>query len=238
MIENYVNFPDGRLWSTATGTGVPLVLCNGGPGCGDYLAPVAQLIDDIAQVIRYEQRGCGRSSATPAYDVPTFIDDLEAIRQAYHVEQWVVGGHSWGAELALAYARQYPNRTSGILCIAGGRINNDREWHKVYRHGRDAGLERLPTFDYPANMEVNAQVNASWKQYIQDPNLLRDFSNLKIPALFLYGEADIRPSWPVAQLANLMPNGRFQSIPGAQHYIWLTHAKQLKRYLRDFIAAF
>jgi putative ABC transport system ATP-binding protein len=28
------------------------VLCNGGPGCCDYLAPVAAILDNIAQVIR------------------------------------------------------------------------------------------------------------------------------------------------------------------------------------------
>jgi hypothetical protein len=49
MIEQFVNSDDAQLWTVAQGHGVPLVLCNGGPGCCDYLAPVAGMLDDIAR---------------------------------------------------------------------------------------------------------------------------------------------------------------------------------------------
>ncbi len=32
------------------------MMYNGGPGCCDYWGPVAAMMDDVAQVIRYEQR--------------------------------------------------------------------------------------------------------------------------------------------------------------------------------------
>lgn len=238
MSEKFITIKSTKIWTFASGQGIPLILCNGGPGCCDYLAPVAGLVDDMAHVIRFEQRGCGRSDADKLYDVQTCVDDLEQIRQQYGLDRWSIGGHSWGADLALAYALQYPAHTLGLICIAGGRINNDREWHKAYRAGKDAGLEPLPDFDFPANKEVNSQVNASWKQFIQNPTLLYDFGQLETPALFIYGEKDIRPSWPVEQLAHLMPNGRYQAIPNANHYIWLTHAEELKVHLRHFLQAF
>ena len=49
-------------------------------------------------------------------------------------------------------------------------MHNDREWHRIYSERRDQGLEILPAFDYPPNLEVNAEVNRSWKDYIQRPN--------------------------------------------------------------------
>ena len=37
-----------------------MVLCHGGPGGYDYLAPVhADTVSDVCQVVRYDQRGSG-----------------------------------------------------------------------------------------------------------------------------------------------------------------------------------
>jgi len=193
------------------------------------------MIDDMHQVIRFEQRGCGRSDPTPPYDVETCMTDLENICKHYKIDRWITGGHSWGADLALAYTLKHTSQVSGLICIAGGRIHNDREWHKEYRRRKDEEGEALPNFEYPTNMEVNKQVNRSWKRYIQSPNLLKVISQLAIPALFIYGEKDIRPSWPIEQLANLMPNARFELIKGAAHFMWLTHANELKAHLREFL---
>jgi proline iminopeptidase len=235
MTEQYVNSEDARLWTVVQGSGIPVVLCNGGPGCCDYLAPVAAMLDDLAQVIRFEASGCGRSAPMPAYTVETCLADLEAVRQHYGVERWIVGGHSAGADLALAYALAHPDRVLGFICISGGRIHNDREWHRIYSERRDQGLESLPPFDYPPNLEVNAQVNRSWKEYIQRPSLLKEIAHLDRPALFLYGDQDIRPSWPVEQVANLLPNASFQMIEVADHHIWVTHTEAMRVPLRDFV---
>lgn len=233
----YINSDDTQIWTCASGQGLSVMLCNGGPGCCDYLGPVAELLDDVAQVIRFEQRGCGRSEPIPPYDLQACISDLENIRRAYELEQWVIGGHSWGADLALAYALEHPERVLGIICIAGGRINNDREWSKEYHRRKEEEGEELPVYDYPPNMEVNAAGNASWREYIQRPYLLQELAQLDVPTLFVYGDKDIRPSWPVEQVANLMPQATYKSVAGAKHYIWFTHAEMLKDHLRLFISS-
>ena len=234
MTEQYVNSGGARLWTFETGQGVPVMLCSGGPGYCDYLRPVAELINDMARVIRFEQRGCGRSPARPPYDVHTCVQDLDIIRQYYNFDRWIIGGHSWGADLALAYALQYPTRVLGLICIAGGRINNDREWHKEYRRNRVEKGEQLPVFDYPPNYSVNELINTSWRKYIQRSDLPATISQMTIPALFIYGDEDIRPSWPVEQLANLMPKATYISVAGAAHYLWFTHTTLLKRHLTEF----
>jgi proline iminopeptidase len=58
-----------------------VVLVSGGPGCCDYLEPVASLIDNIVNTIRFDARGCGRSSLTPPYDVQTAIADIDELRK-------------------------------------------------------------------------------------------------------------------------------------------------------------
>jgi proline iminopeptidase len=238
MCEALVDSHSAKIWTVSQGHGLPLMLCNGGPGCCDYLAPVAAMIDDMARVLRFEQRGCGRSDPKPPYDVATCLMDLEHIRQYYQIERWIIGGHSWGADLALAYILEYAPHVAGLICIAGGRIHNDRAWHQEYRWRKELEGEASPEFEYPFNEVVNEQVNAAWKKYIQKPDLLKAISQAKIPALFIYAENDVRPSWPSEQLAHLMPQARFEVISGAAHYIWLTHSGELKKVLRGFLKSF
>jgi len=236
MPEQYVKIDDGRLWTTCQGDGPPLILSSGGPGCGDYLGPVAGMVEDMVQVIRWEQRGCGRSSPTPPYDLKTCINDLETIRTHLGVESWLVGGHSWGANLSLAYALAHPKRIKGLVYIAGTGITED--WKGEYRQNRDSRGEKLPTFDYQSNLLVNEVGNASWKEYLLQPDLELRVSSLKIPAIIICAERDIRPRWPSKILLKLMPHARFNMILEAEHYIWLTHSAQLKDVLRDFIKQF
>lgn len=235
MAEAFVQNGGVSLWTEEQGRGVPVLLCNGGPGCCDYLAPVAAMLENAAHVIRFEERGCGRSSPSPPYEVLRSVADMEAVRAHYGVDAWVVGGHSWGCDLALAYAVEHPERTLGLVAISGGRIVNDRSWHEAYVYGRDHVGEALPEMRYPFNQRVNEQMNASWKRYIQLPRLLKQLAELEVPALFICGDADIRPSWPTEQLAELLPQGRFERIPGAAHLVWATHPRELAELLGAFV---
>ena len=240
-METFVESRGANVWTTVSdapeaATAAPTVLlCNGGPGCCDYLAPVAVLLDGAARVIRWEQSGCGRSDHNPPYDIDACLADMESVRRHYGVETWIVGGHSWGSDLALMYALAYPERTTAFFCLAGGRFHNDREWHRMYDEGRSAELEPPLDFDYPPNMQVNREGNASWKRYIQRPTLWRDLSRLDRPGLLLYGDRDIRPSWPVEQIARLLPQGEFVLLHGANHYLWTTRAAEVGERLQNFL---
>lgn len=235
MNERLVAVVGARLWLDERGAGPPLLLCNGGPGCCDYLAPLSALIEARARVVRWEQRGCGRSSLPGPFDLATCLADMEALRRALGLERWVVGGHSWGANLALAYALAHPDRTIGLIMLAGTGVQNDREWHEAYREGRDAGRDLRPDYAYPPNLDVNREVMASWRTFLQQPGLLRDLAALQTPMLAVHGSADVRPGWPTAQLAALLPRARFVMLEGADHLLWQTHAEPLRRDLLAFL---
>ena len=232
-MEDFVTSRGGRLWTTASGDGVWVLFCNGGPGCADYLGPVARMIEDNARVIRFEPSGCGRSDENPPYDVDAMLVDIESVRVHYGVDRWIVAGHSFGADLGLIYALRYPERVIGVICLSGGRFHNDREWHRVYDERRSE--EVLPEFAFPPNMEVCRQGNRSARVYLQRPTLWKELSLLKTRALFLYGDRDIRPSWCVEQVASVMPNACFVMIEGADHHIWTTHAGVLAGELTGFV---
>jgi proline iminopeptidase len=235
MTEGWIAVNDVQLWVADAGEGHPVLLCNGGPGCCDYLGPVAEMIDDMARVIRFEPRGCGQSDPTGPYDVATTLADMDAIREAMGFERWLVGGHSAGAFLALAYALEFPERVTGLLYLSGAGVQNDRQWHIAYHDALDTTGEWAPEFDFPPNLEVNRVGNESAREYCRDPYLLRRIADIEAPMLAVCGGEDIRPSWPVEQLVHLIPNAGIAMLPEAGHYLWLTHADSLRTVMRGFL---
>jgi proline iminopeptidase len=128
--EEHIVIRGARLWTARQGVGPPLVLLHGGPGLWDYFEDLAAMLDDVAEVLRYDQRGSGRSERVPPYDVATFVADLDSLRTHWGFDRWIVAGHSWGASLGLAYAVAHPDRVSAIVHIDGTGLIDD--WHAEY----------------------------------------------------------------------------------------------------------
>ena len=233
-MEKFLLRGEIKLWTIRQGNGTPAIFLNGGPGCDDYLQDVTGMIDDMCQVVRFEPRGCGRSSWDGHYDLSTTVDDIEFIRQEYGFKKILLLGHSWGPDLALAYLLQYPQNVLGIIGIAGGRIVDDRDWHKTY-HDNKTSVGEISNEEFNADPQVNIMGNATYKEFIRRPSLLADIGRIECPVTYINAEKDIRPNWPTRQLAAVIPKGRYLEIPGASHYIWLTHARELASLLRSTI---
>lgn len=236
MSERFVPIEETELWIAEQGSGMPLLLTPGGPGCCDYLEPVASMLEDGLRVVRWEPRGCGASESEGPHDVETTLADMDAIREDLGIERWLVGGHSHGAFLSLAYALEYPERVEGILYLAGSGVQNDRDWHRMYSEARETIGELEPDYAYPHNMQVNREGNDSARAYCRDPFLWQRIGRLDAPMLAVVGGEDIRPSWPAEQLAHAMPRASVAVLPEAGHCMWLTHAESLRAVMRAFLS--
>ncbi|GAA1751438.1 proline iminopeptidase-family hydrolase [Luedemannella helvata] len=132
-VSLWVRADDGcRLWAASLGTGDPLVLCHGGPGLWDYFDDVAELLRATIRVVRWDQRGCGRSQLRGPYSVARSIADLDAVRDQLAGSRTALLGHSWGAHLALRYAMEHPDRVSHLIYVSGTGIDPGRDWHPHY----------------------------------------------------------------------------------------------------------
>ncbi len=229
--KNTVSVDGAQIWSFASGSGIPVLFFNGGPGCDDYLGPVAELIEDRCRVIRFEPRGCGRSTWDKRYDLQTLLNDADAVRQAYDYEQVVLLGHSYGPNAALAYTLTFPQHVLGIIGIAGGKVVDDRSWSATYHEKKESDDNGGQVFT--SDVDVNAQGNQTWRAYCRRPELFGDLARLQTKTVFINAENDIGPNWPTQQLAHLLPSAKYIEIEGAGHTIWLTHAPQLKEELQN-----
>lgn len=228
---------DDSLWWQTTGGGRDVGLVPGGFGlASDYLDPLVELLADTARVIQWDPRGCGRSASPGPFEVARWLEDLETVRKRAEVDRWVLVGHSAGACLALACALEYTSTVSGLVCIAGGSgVHDDRGWHAAYQAGVEAGRNPTPNTRFAFNRQANSEGNASWRKYIKHPRLLRRLSALPVPLLAIHGSADIRPSWPMQQLAELVPRGAFVEIDRAGHQPWTTHRGEVRALVLDFL---
>ena len=218
-----------ELQVDTVGSGPPVLWLPGGPGLNNYLHPVADAFLGFSNVLP-DPRGTGRSEGGP-HNLEDAIRDLEDLRHALGHDRWTVLGHSWGADLALAYGLEHDDVVSAIVSFAGTGLQNDRDWHATY----EARLDQEPHGDYQHSPDVHRDLLGDWRRFIQAPDLLARVANLAVPITFLHPARDIRPGWPARQLADLAPHGRFVELADAPHEAWLTHQAALVSALKAIL---
>jgi proline iminopeptidase len=199
------------------GDGPDVLVLPGGPGCVNYLENDA-LVPRGTRAWFPEPRGVGRSGGGP-HDLDRAVADLETMRMTAGVDSWIVLGHSFGSDLAVRYALDHPGQVLSVVGIAGHGLHKDRTWSEVYSSGRHTEDWLVVRWD----AAVHDALNASFIEWIHRPELFRQLADTPVPMTFVAAGADIRPDWPLRQLAALVPDGRFCELPGVPHNFWRTH---------------
>jgi proline iminopeptidase/L-proline amide hydrolase len=120
--EAMLTVPGGRAYVRVNGDlggpRPPIVLLHGGPGSSHWYFLNATALADDRAVILYDQLDSGRSEhpgIAANWNVPRFVDELEAIRAHLSVKRWHVLGASWGGTVALEYAAKRPTELAGLV---------------------------------------------------------------------------------------------------------------------------
>ncbi|MBB4826427.1 proline iminopeptidase [Sporosarcina luteola] len=132
----------------------------------------------------------------------------------------------------------FPQSILGYVSISGTGIQNDRDWKDTYNRKKVERKELKPDFEYEANKIVHRSLINSWRSFTKKTLLLKEISEVEIPSLFIFAENDIRPSWSIKQISNLISDSSYIEIEGAGHYIWLSEKDKLGEVLRSFINRF
>jgi pimeloyl-ACP methyl ester carboxylesterase len=130
----------------------PLVLIHGLASTLRIWDLAAPFLAERYFVAAYDQRGHALSEKPPGgYDLPTMLADLSGLVDALRFERPVLVGHSWGANLALAFAASYPDRCSGLALVDGGIYDFQdvpgNTWDKVRRDLTPPDLSRYTLND-------------------------------------------------------------------------------------------
>ncbi|MFW6070162.1 MAG: 3-oxoadipate enol-lactonase [bacterium] len=222
------------------GDGLPLVFINS-------LGTDLRIWDDVlpqlpAQhpVVRHDKRGHGLSDCPPGpYRIGDHSEDVARLLAHLGIEEAIVIGISVGGVIALDFAIAHPDVVRGlILCDTAPRIGTMDFWEQRVRMIREKGLPQMaesilerwfaPQFaeEQPAayrgyqNMlaRMPDEGYAATSLALGEADLRDAVHTIEAPALVLCGAEDqATPPDVGRELAESLPNARFEVIEGAAH---------------------
>ncbi len=101
------------------GDGPDLVMVHGLTGnLASWNLQIVPLLWDDFRVTTYDLRGHGYTEATPAgYTADNMAADLLDLLDLLEIDNPIIVGHSYGADIALYFALLYPNRVKSVIAI-------------------------------------------------------------------------------------------------------------------------
>jgi len=119
--ESRIPVQGAELYCREIGQGTPLIVLHGGPDFDiAYLLPELDRLSDKFHLIYYDQRGRGRSADHVKPEDVTLeseMDDLDKVREHFHLDKVDLLGHSRGTVLALEYTLRHPERVSRLVLM-------------------------------------------------------------------------------------------------------------------------
>jgi proline iminopeptidase len=220
------------IFERRVGSGPPTVVLHGGPGAHhDYLLPGFDALATRRELIYYDQRGGGRSPVPR--DVPVGwreqVEDLEALRELWQLEQLTIAGYSWGGLLALLYAVEYPERVTRLALISpapawrAAREDFERrfsernlapELQRQRAELRESGLRESDPATYAQRL-----FELSVAPYFHNPERARELTPFRVTGRTQQevwtslGEYDLRPPIGRLQIPALVLHGESDPIP-------------------------
>jgi pimeloyl-ACP methyl ester carboxylesterase len=244
-VELMIPVADGEIWAEDTGgDGTPLVLVNADWSTAGIWSPLLGLLADRYRLIRYDDRGFGRSP-TPAASF-TRLADLRAVVDRVTSGPAIIVGHSGGGGTALGLALSDPERVAALVLIAPGVPDYPwpqddpyvGEFIKLLTADDGEGLLRLGLAtwapaggDAAATAEIRAAVTAFLtvgELEQPDPPAYDRLGEVRAPAVVVRGDREYPMVADCADaIASRIPGCRRVLIPGADHMLPLRTPDQL-----------
>lgn len=208
--------PDkSTLYYEVSGSGFPLFLLHGNGGSGKYFAKQVPAFSKFFTVYTIDSRGHGHSTNTS--DQLTFAqmsDDLHLIMSHENIKQANLLGFSDGANLAMVFAKKYPEFVHKLVLNAGNTIVRGVYWPiqlvtwitygclKFCALFSKKAKKRLPVFHL---MLTDIGVTTA------------DLQQIKAQTLVIVGKYDVIRRTHSLYLAREIPHASFVLVPKQGH---------------------
>nr|MCH9671922.1 alpha/beta hydrolase [Gammaproteobacteria bacterium] len=175
---------------------------------------------------RWDMRGHGRSDCPTdrgLYSQTRTVEDMRELLDALGIDKAVIGGHSLGGFMSLAFHAAYPDRVSALIlqgCGPGYRKDAARETWNQRAQRRAETIEQGGLAALGGGTEVGASVQSSAQGLANaargilsqvDATVIDSLPSISVPTLVVIGAEDK----PFLDGSNYMA----ARIPGAQHVV-------------------
>lgn len=250
----FITINDVNVFYQVEGSGTPIVFLHPPLLTSANFVYQRQELAEHFQVITFDLRGHGRSSAgTKKITYPLLAKDLIDLLDHLHIPLAVIVGYSTGGTVALEALYTYPDRFAcGILLSAMVTPTN---WYtKSLLHIAVALANRSTLPLLAANIcwgnannldtyrllfreasQSHSQRVREYYHYSLTADYRKKLSSIKQPNLLLYGKKDTDFLLDRNQLLQHLPNGSLQMIPNVSHQLPTKAAQTVNTAIRDFI---
>lgn len=220
------------------GAGTPLVLVHGFPLDHTLWNETASLLEGDFDLILPDLRGFGGSTTieTP-YLMSDMADDLAALLDHFGIEKTALAGHSMGGYVALAFAKKYPQRVSGLALVssqaAADATDRKEGRYKTAQDVAEKGVEVVADAMMP-KLSSNAEVQAFARESIlrqgkagvigalkamaEREDSMPILSSFDFPVVLIHGDADaLIPLEKAQEIKEALPDAKLVILQRAGH---------------------
>lgn len=254
------DFGDVRLHYRIDGPddGVPVVFAN---SLGTDLRlwdPILPLLPEGLRILRYDKRGHGLSSCTPApYAMGALIGDVEKLMDMNGFKDALFVGLSIGGMIAQGLAvKRLDLVRAMVLSNTGAKIGTPEMWKTRIDAVNADGIESLadavmerwfarsfregPTLELWRNMLTRQEDTgyAGCSAAISGTDFYTPTSGLRLPTLGIAGSEDgSTPPDLVRETVDLIPGSQFKLIRNAGHLPCVEQPEEFAAALTDFMTS-
>lgn len=233
-----VNVNGVQLAYERRGKGTPLVLLHGFPLDHHLWDEVVPLLEDTFDVILPDLRGFGESTTVDSpYSMDDYASDIAGLLDQLGVQKAAIVGHSMGGYAALAFARLYPERVSGLGLISSQVLADAPERKEGrYKSAADVsanGIESVvatmtPKFTTDERLQSYARESMEQQQPAAYVGALKAMAeradstallpSFNFPVVIVHGDADaLIPIDRAREVKEALPQAHLVEISGAGH---------------------
>jgi len=233
-----IKINDIELAYTRRGKGTPLVLLHGYPLDHHLWDDVAPLLADTFDLILPDLRGFGESTTVDSpFTMDDYASDIAGLLDQLGIQKTAIVGHSMGGYVALAFARLYPERVSGLGLVSSQVLADppDRKEgrYKSAADVSDKGIGGVvetmtPKFTSDEPLQAFARETMERQQpaaFIGSLKAMAErmdstplLSSFKFPVVIIHGEADaLIPIDRAREVKKAIPHAHLVELNGAGH---------------------
>lgn len=226
----------------------------------EYLRPEFDELSDVAKIIYYDQRGCGKSEVTDSYAWQEHVKDLKrVINTLSQGKKVILAASSWGSLLAMIYAYTHPEDIEGLILSGtvewpGEGVNvrdykpsTNRDMVPYIERRKSADQRLIPvqtgdTISGPQFIAVHKEYEIRWgpgqfepiHSFVTAP-VLDSLRKITMPVL-IFNAAREKCTYDWGErYGKIFPKAELFPIQGAWHSPWFTHPGEFFEKSKKFV---
>jgi pimeloyl-ACP methyl ester carboxylesterase len=250
----------GSVHYEVFGRGRPVILLHGWLGSWGLWQETMAFLGSYYRTYALDFWGFGESGKKrDTYAVQDFVQLVDQFMDQLGIAEAPLVGHSMGGTVSLMAAIQFPKRVSKVVVVGSPMVGSSLSWIlKLFSHRgvgflvyHNIGLFKLsyhilaplyskdPNWAKMMDKDISRITLESFQRSIaslRKTDLRPNLSNIKIPAMGMFGARDIvvSPRQWKPMLAGI-PHSRIERFNDAGHFIMLDEPTKFMKNLKDFL---